>query len=42
MRTYEKRCKELGEYIVKTGATVRVCAKTYGISKSTVHVIVIA
>jgi len=37
MRTYENRCKELGEYIVNTGATVRVCAKTYGVSKSTVH-----
>ncbi len=24
-------------YIVQTGATVRACAKRYGISKSTVH-----
>ena len=35
--TYENRCVQLGEYIAKTGATVRVCAKTYGLSKSTVH-----
>jgi putative DeoR family transcriptional regulator (stage III sporulation protein D) len=27
----------LGEYIAATGATVRQCAKEYGISKSTVH-----
>ena len=27
----------LGEYIYKTGATVRAAAKVYGISKSTVH-----
>ena len=27
----------LGEYIAITGATVRQCAKEYGISKSTVH-----
>ena len=27
----------LGEYIASTGATVRQCAKEYGISKSTVH-----
>jgi putative DeoR family transcriptional regulator (stage III sporulation protein D) len=27
----------LGEYIATTGATVRQCAKQYGISKSTVH-----
>ncbi len=27
----------LGEYIKKTGATVRETAKKYGISKSTVH-----
>lgn len=33
----EERAVQLGEYIVKTGATVRVCAKKYGISKSTVH-----
>ncbi len=27
----------LGKYIVDTGATVRQCAREYGISKSTVH-----
>lgn len=32
-----KRAIALGEYIADTGATVRQCAKTYGISKSTVH-----
>ena len=33
----EARAVVLGRYIVDTGATVRVCAKKYGISKSTVH-----
>ncbi len=33
----EERAVVLGRYIVDTGATVRVCAKKYGISKSTVH-----
>ncbi|MBQ2676697.1 MAG: sporulation transcriptional regulator SpoIIID [Clostridia bacterium] len=33
----EERAIVLGKYIVNTGATVRVCAKKYGISKSTVH-----
>ena len=32
-----KRAIALGEYIADTGATVRQCAKKYGISKSTVH-----
>lgn len=27
----------LGEYIVENKSTVRACAKTFGISKSTVH-----
>ena len=31
------RAVELGEYIVKTGATVRATASTFKISKSTVH-----
>ena len=31
------RAIALGEYIAYTGATVRQCAKEYGISKSTVH-----
>ncbi len=34
----EKRCMELGEYIVKTNATVRQAAQVFGISKSTVHI----
>ena len=33
----EDRAVLLGKYIVDTGATVRVCAKKYGVSKSTVH-----
>lgn len=32
-----KRAATLGRYIANNGATVRQCAKTYGISKSTVH-----
>ena len=34
----EIRCIELGEYIVKTKATVRQAAEVFGISKSTVHI----
>ena len=34
----EIRCRELGEYIVKTKATVRQAAEVFGISKSTVHI----
>ena len=38
MRSFGKtRAVYLGEYIYKTGATVRSAAKVYGISKSTVH-----
>lgn len=33
----EKRCIELGHYIVETKATVRQAAAVFGISKSTVH-----
>lgn len=33
----EKRCIELGHYIVETKSTVRQAAKIFGISKSTVH-----
>lgn len=33
----ERRCIELGHYIVETKATVRQAAKVFGISKSTVH-----
>ena len=32
------RAVEIGEYIVKNQTTVRVAAKAFGISKSTVHV----
>lgn len=31
------RVLESAEYIVATGATVRTCAKKFGVSKSTVH-----
>lgn len=31
------RATELGEYIVTHNATVRAAAKTFGVSKSTVH-----
>lgn len=33
----EERAAKLGLYIVETGATVRVAAKKFGVSKSTVH-----
>ncbi|HIY33974.1 MAG TPA: sporulation transcriptional regulator SpoIIID [Candidatus Eubacterium faecigallinarum] len=33
----EKRCIDLGHYIVETRATVRQAAVVFGISKSTVH-----
>jgi putative DeoR family transcriptional regulator (stage III sporulation protein D) len=33
----EERAALLGQYIVETGATVRVAAKKFGVSKSTVH-----
>ncbi len=33
----ENRCVILGEYIKNTGATVRMTAKEFGVSKSTVH-----
>lgn len=33
----EERAVELGEYIVANKSTVRAAAKTFGISKSTVH-----
>ena len=33
----EERVRRNGEYIVKTGCTVRDCAKELGASKSTVH-----
>lgn len=33
----EERCVALGNYIARTGATVRTAAQHFGISKSTVH-----
>ncbi len=33
----QDRAVQLGEFIAKTGATVRATGKMYGISKSTVH-----
>lgn len=33
----EKRCIELGEYIIQTKSTVRQTGEHFGISKSTVH-----
>ena len=33
----EARAVEIGDYIIKTKATVRQTAKKFGISKSTVH-----
>ena len=33
----EERASMLGEYIIKSQATVRKAAKVFGISKSTVH-----
>ena len=33
----EQRAIEVGEYIIKSGATVRETAKRFGISKSTAH-----
>ena len=33
----KERCVILGEYIKETGATVRMTAKEFGVSKSTVH-----
>lgn len=32
-----ERAVDLGEYIIKTGATVRAAARVFHISKSTVH-----
>lgn len=35
--TIEERACELAVYLIETGATVRVAAQHFGISKSTVH-----
>ena len=38
MKSYiEQRAIEIGNYIVENGATVRLIAKKFGVSKSTVH-----
>ncbi len=38
MKEYiEERVLETAEYIIENNATVRMCAKQFGISKSTVH-----
>ena len=37
-RTFEEaRCEEIAKYIIQSGATVRVAAQKFGVSKSTVH-----
>ena len=35
--TIDERACELAVYMIETGATVRVAAKRFGLSKSTVH-----
>ena len=38
MKDYiEQRVLEIAAYILETGATVRCCARRFGISKTTVH-----
>lgn len=38
MKSYiEERVLESADYIIKNNATIRQCAKQFGISKSTVH-----
>lgn len=37
----EERAVELAEYIVENKTTVRAAAKQFGVSKSTVHTVVI-
>ena len=39
-RQIEERAAEVARYIVDNNATVRQAAKAFGISKSTVHVVV--
>lgn len=34
---FDERAVKEGEYIVESGATVRECAKVFGVGKSTVH-----
>lgn len=33
----QKRVTAAARYILKTGATVRACAETFGVSKTTIH-----
>lgn len=41
MRDYiEQRAVEIAHYIIENNATVRQTAKKFGISKSTVHMVV--
>lgn len=41
MKAYiEERVLEAADYIIENKATVRLCAKQFGISKSTVHMVV--
>ena len=35
--TIETRTRQLAVYIIETGATVRIAAQHFGVSKSTVH-----
>ena len=35
--TIDERTRELGPYVLETGATVRAAAERFGVSKSTVH-----
>ncbi len=35
--TIDERTRELGLYVLETGATVRAAAERFGVSKSTVH-----
>lgn len=40
MWDFHMRILAEAEYIVKTGSTVRACARYFSISKSTVHTVV--
>ncbi|MBQ1371355.1 MAG: sporulation transcriptional regulator SpoIIID, partial [Oscillospiraceae bacterium] len=33
----DERARELAQYVLETGATVRAAANRFGVSKSTVH-----
>ncbi|MBO4211926.1 MAG: sporulation transcriptional regulator SpoIIID [Oscillospiraceae bacterium] len=35
--TIDERARELAQYVLETGATVRAAAGRFGVSKSTVH-----